>query len=195
MLNSLLTAHLSLVFHIVTCRDHLIKNDPLIRTHCFHVSFLQTNNSKVKRGGGGGERERTVHRFGLGCVRRTCDLLAWKGACRPAFSVVSLGFLSLSAYYLSHGCSVARVWDLPVWNSAHYAMSSLGFQASACYFSQCSSVGYTSARPSCVEFCLLCHVVIRFSSFCLLLQSVQQYRPHQCTTFLCGILPTMPCRH
>ena len=45
---------------------------------------------------------------------------------------MSLGFLSLSAYYFSHGSSVARVWDLPVWNFAHYAMSSLGFQASAC---------------------------------------------------------------
>ena len=94
-------------------------------------------------------------------------------------SCICCSVVRFSVYYFSHGSCVARVWDLLVWNSAHYAMSSLGFQVSACYFSQCSSIGHTSARPSCVEFCLLCYVVTRFSIFCPLLQS---WLCHTCRT-------------
>ena len=175
MLNSLLTAHLSLVFHIVTCRDHLIKNDPLIRTHYFHVNFMQTNNSKVKGEGGGREREREREREKNGP-------LLWSWLCqtyvRPSCmegclssciccSVVrfSVSFCLLLQSWLQC-CTCVGPSCVEFCPLCHVGTRFSSF----CLFLQCS-IGHTSARPSCVEFCPPCHVVTRFSVFCSLLQS------------------------
>ena len=196
MLNSLLTAHLSLVFYIVTCRDHLITNDPFIRIHCFHVSFLQTNNSKVKGGGGGGggERQRETETERQRQRERKNGPLLWSWLCQTYVRPSCMeGCLSSCIC-----CSVVRfpVSFCLLLQSWQQCCTCVGpscvefcplchvvtrFSSFCLLLSQCSSIGHTSARPSCVEFCPLCYVVIRFSILCPLLQS---WLCHTCRNYV-----------